>query len=106
MTFKEFQKEAHNYDCITTFWEDFSKADRFGVEAVIDTFNRAFNEWKSNYKYLTELAIVMNHKCWIHFNKKNITLSNLYSDRYYKVRSYAIENLKGKELKYYLDTTD
>ena len=36
----------------TTFPSDFSIADRFGVNAIKDTFNRAFGEWKGHYKYL------------------------------------------------------
>ena len=62
MTFQEYQKENFNYECITTFWEDFSIADAFGIEAIKDTFKRAFEEWKTNYKYLTELVIVLNIK--------------------------------------------
>ena len=50
----------------TTFWEDFTIADRFGAKAVKSTFKRAFNGWKDNYIYLTELAIVMNWKLWEH----------------------------------------
>ena len=38
----------------TTFWTDFSIADRFGIKAVKDTFERAFKEWKSNARYLKE----------------------------------------------------
>ena len=53
MTFKEFMQE-NGYELQTTFWEDFSIADRFGLAAVLDTFNRAFREWKGDYKfYLT-----------------------------------------------------
>lgn len=54
MTFREFMRE-NGYELQTTFWEDFSIADRFGLSAIQDTFKRAFEEWKNNYKYLTEL---------------------------------------------------
>jgi hypothetical protein len=33
----------------TTFGDDFDIADSFGCDAVLDTFNRAFTEWKDNY---------------------------------------------------------
>lgn len=59
MTFKEFMQE-NGYELQTTFWEDFSIADRFGLAAVLDTFNRAFREWKGDYKFLTELTLVLN----------------------------------------------
>ena len=45
MTFREFMKENGN-EVKTTFWEDFSIAERFGLSAIQDTFNRAFKEWK------------------------------------------------------------
>lgn len=106
MTFSEFQKEQYGYDCITTFWEDFSIADHFGLAAVKDTFNRAFAEWKNNYKYLTELVIVLNHKCWLHYHKEQQALSQLYSDLYYKARDYAEEHLKSEEFEYYFNITD
>ena len=48
------------YEPKTTFWMDFSIADRFGANAIKDTYNRAFKEWKTNYIYLTELVIVLN----------------------------------------------
>lgn len=34
----------------TTFWSDFSIADAFGVNAVKDTYKRAFKEWKDDYR--------------------------------------------------------
>ena len=51
-----------NYNFSTTFWMDFSIADRFGVKAVKDTYHRAFKAWKHDYRYLTDLVIVLNHK--------------------------------------------
>ena len=54
----------------TTFWQDFSIADAFGGDAVTDTFHRAFNEWKDNCVYITELVMVLNHKIaqWFHWS--------------------------------------
>lgn len=45
MTFREFMQE-NGYELQTTFGDDFSIADRFGLSAIQDTFNRAFEEWK------------------------------------------------------------
>ena len=53
----------------TTFFEDFTIADKFGKKAVLDTYQRAFKEWKSDYKYLTELVIALNWKIWEHYDK-------------------------------------
>lgn len=106
MTFAEYQLQEHNYKCITRFWEDFAIADRFGLEAVKDTFNRAFNEWKGNYKYLTELVIVLNHRCWMHYNSGRVELSRLYADLYHQAAAYAEDNLKDEEYQYYFSITD
>ena len=43
------QFDDFGYEEKTTFAMDFDIADRFGASAVKDTFNRAFNEWKSDY---------------------------------------------------------
>lgn len=52
------------YETFTTFWEDFSIADVFGTNAIEDTYNRAFNEWRNNYQYLTELVMILNWKLY------------------------------------------
>lgn len=94
------------YEFKTTFWSDFTIADHFGKAAVEDTFVRAFYSWKSNTEYVTELAIVVNWKCWEHWEKGDNVLGLLYHDLYYKVRDWCLDNLKGEDLSYYLATTD
>ena len=89
----------------TTFWQDFSIADRFGANAIKDTFNRAFNEWKDDYKYLTDLVIVLNWKCWDWYEKDQ-KISELYSKLYEKANRYALSHLKGDELSYFFRVTD
>lgn len=89
----------------TTFYQDFSIAERFGNEAIKDTYNRAFGEWKDNYKYLTELVVVLNHKIWDWYNRDSGKVM-LYSDLFEKASAYAEENLKGEELNYYYHETD
>ena len=69
-----------DYECQTTFWEDFSIADRFGVEAIRDTYKRARAEWKKDKVYGTELSMVLNHKCWYWYGKQNETLSRSYTE--------------------------
>lgn len=100
--------KLYDYECITTFWEDFSIAERFGKAALIDTFNRAFDEWKSNFRYLTELVMVMNHKLWYWYEKpgQDHPYVELYNIFYETASQYAEENLKGEELDYYYRITD
>ena len=92
------------YEPKTTFWSDFSIADRFGADAIRDTYKRAFNEWKGSYVYLTELTMVLNHKTWQF--KDNDEICKLYIELYYQTLDYAYDNLKGDELSYFLETTD
>lgn len=89
----------------TTFWEDFSIADPFGLEAVQDTFNRAFEEWKSDHIYLTELVLVLNWKIWQHY-ESNEALARLYNTLWETADAYACDNLEGEELAYFYRTTD
>ena len=94
------------YETITTFGMDFAIADVFGADAVKDTFKRAFVEWKSDYKYLTELVLILNWKIWEHFEKGNEPLARVYNDLWIQADNYACENLKGDELGYFLQMTD
>lgn len=89
----------------TTFWQDFDIADKFGVAAIKDTYNRAFNEWKTDYRYLTELVMVLNHKCWFYY-ERNDEYCELYAELFHLADNYAIDNLKGKELEFFLEVTD
>ena len=104
MTFNEFMAE-NGYEVKTTFWSDFSIADRFGITAVRDTFNRAFNEWKHDYIYLTELVMVLNHKIWQHY-EHNTALARVYDELSRNAESYACDNLKGEELAYFIRVLD
>ena len=87
---------------------DFTIADVFGVNAVKDTYNRAFKEWKSNYKMLTALVVVLNHKIWEHYEAtpKRNELVELYNNLWMQADEYAVTNLKGEELEYFYNITD
>lgn len=104
MTFKEFMAE-NGYELQTTFWNDFSIADKFGLSSILDTFNRAFEEWKEDYKYLTELILVLNHKIW-QYHKTRPEFATLYNSLWEQADRYAVENLKDDELRYFYDVTD
>ncbi len=104
MTFREIMAE-NGYELQTTFWNDFSIADKFGLSAIQDTFNRAFEEWKEDYKYLTELILVLNHKIWQYYETRP-EFATLYNSLWEQADQYAVENLKDDELSYFYDVTD
>ena len=96
---------VNGYETKTTFWEDFSIADMFGIEAVKDTYNRAFEGWKENYIYFTELVMVLNWKIWQHY-ETNEPLARVYNDLWEQADEYACENLKDEEAEYFFRVTD
>lgn len=95
----------YGYKPQTTFWDDFSIADAFGVNAIKDTYNRAFKNWKENHIYLTELVMVLNHKIW-QWYERNETIARVYNELWEKADLYATSHLKGEELSYFYRTTD
>ena len=106
LDWNSFMKDNMGYEAKTTFWSDFSIAERFGVNGVRDTFERVMDEWKNNYDYLTELVLVLNHKIWFWHGEHNDIFSTLYDELWRKADSFACDNLKGEELSYYYETTD
>ena len=91
----------------TTFYEDFSIADAIGEEAIRDTFKRAFEEWKNDYRYLTDLVMTLNHKLWEHWAMdEDSPIALLYNELWEEADDYACDNLKGEELQYFLEVTD
>lgn len=108
--------EMTGYEQKTTFWLDFSIADKFGLDAIKETYNTVFKEWQYDHIYMTELAMVINHKCWEHYHRSlkelqpflpnHTEVGQWYKDTYYKLLDWADANLKGKELEYFYQTID
>lgn len=98
--------DMSGYKPQTTFWSDFSIADKFGEKAVRDTFKRAFDEWKTNHIYLTELVLILNWKIWEWHELGNDSLAKVYDELWGFADNYALENLQGDEKSYFLHTTD
>ena len=97
--------EMTGYVPKTTFWEDFSIAEYFGTEPIKETFKHAFNGWKNNVVYLTELVMVLNWKIW-YWYEQNEELGKLYNDLYEKAGQYAYDNLRGDARQYFMRTVD
>lgn len=106
-----------DYNWITTFPMDFTIADKFGTKAIKDTYNRAFKEWKNNTEYVTELAMVLNHKIFEHYYKTEMEtdeyskkyhndVSHLYDRLWRELDEWCCNNLKGEDLDYYYRVTD
>ena len=99
-------KEMTGYEPQTTFYEDFSIADAFGMSAVKDTFKRGLETAEAlGYIYLTEFVMALNWKIWEHY-KSNEQLARVYNDLWMKAVEIATSTLQGEELMYYYRTTD
>lgn len=98
-------EELTGYKPISTFYLDFGIAETFGEQAIKDTYAKAFEDWKHDYKYLTELVMVLNWKIWEHY-EDNDKLARLYNNLWEEADNYACDNLKGEELTYFYTTTD
>ena len=97
--------ELNGYQPMTTFWQDFSIAEMFSIDAVKETFIRVFEEWKKDYKYLTELVLVLNHKIWQWYSSDS-ELALVYNELWSKADEYAYDNLKDEEFGYFWMWTD
>ena len=102
---KQYALDFCGYETITTFGNDFDIAEAFGAGEIRDTYNRAFNDWKTDYKYLTELVLILNWKIWQH-NEENEEYARLYNDLWTAADSYAQDNLTGEALEYFYRITD
>ena len=98
-------EEQTGYKVKTSFYIDFSIAERFDKDAIQSTYTQSFEEWKNNCEYITELCMVLNWKMfrWFEFNEE---FFNLYKELYQKLDQWCIDNLKGNDLEYYYQTTD
>ena len=119
-------EEETGYKPISTFWQDFSIADaapRFGEDAIFAirmTFKSAIRSFRDDYKMMTELSMVLNHKIFEHHDKAvrakkegllnrrdyHMMLAREYDGAWRATHDWCRENFKGEALEYYLDTTD
>lgn len=90
----------------STFYADFSVADVYGPKAIRDTYARAFGEWKSNHKMLTELVACLNHKLWYWHGLQDMEYAELYDGLWKEADGWAMDNLKGEELTYFTMVLD
>ena len=99
--------EMTGYEPKTTFWSDFTIAERFGVSAIKDTYDRSIKSWKEDIVYMTELSMVLNHIGWIH-HETNEKLSQYYFNLYNEIDNLIFQLFEdgSDEIHYYIQTTD
>lgn len=89
------------------FQEKFDALDEANdPKGVKNLFKSITNEHK-DIKSLTELACVLNLRCWYHYREGNHTLSALYGDLFYKTQNIVYSGkYSDEELTYFFRVTD
>lgn len=93
------------YKPLTSIWDEFCWVEPYGTGDVRDLWCRLLKLCSEDYRYLTELSLVLNWKIWEHYGQ-NEELAALYDGLWRMTDKYALKNLSGKDLEYYIDKTD
>lgn len=95
----------NGYTMTTTFPQDFAIADKFGKLAVADTYRRAFDEWKEDIIYMTELYITLNHGIFKHYGR-NEELAILYDNLWRELGDYIDNTFNEEDLSFFYRAID
>ena len=90
----------------TTFWDDFTIAEKFGVSAIKDTYKNAFNSWKNDVVFIVELVLVLNWKM-LYMDEKHMTeKSVMYYKCWVELSNWCERHLEAGAYEYFLNVTD
>ena len=107
MIYIDYLSQFTDWRPTQNYWQRFSITEKIGLDEVGAEFKTIFNDAKGDYKRLTELVMVLNHKSWQqHENTSDPMLCRLYARLFKKAYNYAIKHLEGDALRYFLDVTD
>lgn len=107
---REFWREI-GYEPCTTFWEDFSMADKFvgyiDRNPLEELYDIALPYAKSDYKVFTELVMVLNHKIW-QWYQENQVHARLYDALWRRSMEDFFKTFKHNSVavEYYYRVTD
>lgn len=107
MIYEQFLEQFTDWRPQTLYWQRFSIAERFGENEIKKVYKEIFDEAKNDYKLLTELVMVLNHKTWQHCEDLSRSrFCDVYIDLFEKANKYTLSNLSGEALQYFIKTTD
>lgn len=104
--FRNAVKQNGKRDAISTFYGDFTIADKFGVNAIKSTYRDCFGGFKEDVTYMAELVVALNWKIWEHYDKGNQEFARVYDDLWRKADDYCCNHFKGEELREYYEFID
>ena len=107
MIYEQFLSQFTDWRPTTLDWQRFSIAEKYGKDEIKAIYNEILNESKDDYKLLTELVMILNHKSWQHCeNIDSSEFCKVYADLFRGAKEYAENHLEGDELQYFLNTID
>ena len=90
----------------TTFWDDFTIAERWGVKAIEDTYRNAFNSWKTDVVFIVELVLVLNWKM-LYMDERHMTeKSVMYYKCWVELSNWCERHLEAGAYEYFILVTD
>lgn len=99
--------EWNGFDFESTLPMDFAIANRFGKEAVTDTYERVFEEWWSDVRMMAEMELVLNWNIWALY-RTDEDLAREY-DRLWKLHRnwfWSCDHFSEEEQREYMEITD
>lgn len=90
-----------------TFAQDFEIALMFGgLKGVEETYKRAFEEWRKDIRYITALAITMNHLGWKYWDTDE-KVGKKFFEYWEKLDAFILDGEEdGEDYKYKNFTAD
>ena len=90
----------------TTFWDDFTLAEKFGIPAIERTYRNAFNSWKTDVVFITELVLVLNWKM-LYMDERHMTeKSVMYYKFWVELSNWCERHLEAGAYEYFINITD
>ena len=90
----------------TTFWDDFTIAERWGVKAIEDTYKNAFKSWRHDLVFIVELVLVLNWKM-LYMDERHMTENSaMYYKCWVELSNWCERHLEAGAYEYFILVTD
>lgn len=111
---KKAYLEVSGHEMQYIFAQDFAIADWYDEKSVKETYHRAINEWKDNYKAMTELAVQLSYMSYAHSQLKEQGIAGrdpfikLYSTLFEKATDFFYKHFENNHeaCSHFFDWTD
>ena len=90
----------------TTFWDDFTIAERFGISAIKDTYKNAFMSWNTDVVFIVELVLVLNWKMFYMEERHMTEKSEMYYKCWKELCNWCENHLEAGAYEYFISVTD